>query len=252
MNGALAFEFGEFEEAIAWLKRSIRAGHEYGMVFMEAMPMCTLGSVLLEISDEFIDEVAKIHTQALQLLELPGGEMAGGTAWADLGFCALTLGDVDRALGFFEKGLTTPTPYMLLQRPRFLIGLAQVAIHRGNLEEAARHLDDARRFAEERTMINLYPQIAHAEAQVYIAFEQYENAFAKLAAAEELALEMGMRLRALQASVLAARLFSSLNQEDAATAKIQAAKSIATEIAGSIKDPHLRDLYLKKTAKLLG
>lgn len=96
--------------------------------FYVVHPLSALGSTYLEISERFTDKIAEFHRYALRLLETPGGAMGGGSAWAGLGWCALTLGDVELADELFGKGLNHPSLMMLVERPRHLAGAAAVQL----------------------------------------------------------------------------------------------------------------------------
>src|SRR3990172_5871935 len=78
---------------------------------------------------------AWLHTRlALSLTcEVSMSVPAGGLTWADLGFCLLAKGNVDRAGEILQKGLSTPAQQGLVNRPRFLVGLAYVAVARTQL-----------------------------------------------------------------------------------------------------------------------
>ena len=56
------------------------------------LPLGGLGAACLDISDKWKDQAIDYHREALDLLGTPMGIPGGGTAWADLGFCALELG----------------------------------------------------------------------------------------------------------------------------------------------------------------
>src|SRR5690606_323315 len=114
------------------------------------------GTTYLEISDRFTDKIAEFHRYAMRLLETPIGVVGGGNAWADLGWCALTLGDVEVAEEMFVKGLNTPTMMMKTQRPRHLAGSALVHLARGDRAEALRLAGEALAYAEEYGMRNFY------------------------------------------------------------------------------------------------
>ena len=112
--------WGEYEKALFYAQRSLETALplEDFMPFFAVQPLGTLGSVYQEISPKFYDKIALFHQHALRLLEQPGGLMGGGTAWADLGWCAMSLGDEEIAGESFEKGLHSPTMFMLLEKPR--------------------------------------------------------------------------------------------------------------------------------------
>ena len=121
------------------------------------------------------------------------GMLGGGCAWADLGECALLVGDTAAARGFFEKGLSVRTPHMFLQKPRFLGGLASAALLEGNPEGALRWAEQARAWIEERQMAWLRPAIELTRAQVQSALSHPAAARECYQAAAAGAMAMGMR-----------------------------------------------------------
>ncbi|HEY1410201.1 MAG TPA: adenylate/guanylate cyclase domain-containing protein, partial [Promineifilum sp.] len=84
---------GEYEEALAAGRRSLDAALplEGFVPFYLVHPLSTLGTIYVSISKAFTDKIGEVHRYALRLLELPGGAIGGGTAWAELGWCAWTL-----------------------------------------------------------------------------------------------------------------------------------------------------------------
>jgi len=243
MLGSLAHIRGEYERAIAHYQKSLRAARASGMVFFEVMPLGSLGTVYLDISDAFRPKVNEYHLQTLKLMEHPMGAAAGGAAWVELGFCVLANGDLDHAEEFFQKGLTVPTTQWLLNRPRFLIGLAFVHLIRGRTDEAAGLVDQARAFVEERAMKFLYPVVAFADAQVSEARGKSERALEQFGRAEELAAAMRMRPLAWQAQAGAARVMSTLGRAAEAEAKRRQAHAVIDEISGLFEDEKLGEMF---------
>jgi ATP/maltotriose-dependent transcriptional regulator MalT len=210
-----------------------------------------LGSAYLDLGERYRDRVAEAHQKTLKLLEHPGGMMAGGTAWADLGFCALQLGNIDLAAEVFEKGLTIPTMAMLTQKPRFLVGKALVALARGKPAEAAPLVDEARRYVEERQMKHFYPMVAFAAGEVAKAQGDVTGAIQNFARAEELAEAMQMRPLLVQIRLNAMKVLQAEGRKDEAQAKLLAARQVVDEIATRMKDETLRSDYLASAAHTL-
>ena len=73
----------------------------HGLV--RSYPLCSLGSLYLDISRIFLDRTLKLHDEALILLENPAGMMGGGIGWVELGFCYLTVGNLEQAKSLSEK-----------------------------------------------------------------------------------------------------------------------------------------------------
>ncbi len=250
--GNLAQMRGEHEGAIASYRRAADAGRASGYLMFEVIPLGALGSAYLEVSETFLEQAAGYHVQALKLMEHPTGAPAGGTAWADIGFCVLAKGDLDRAHEFFQKGLTVPTTQGLLSRPRHLIGLASVALAHNQIDDAAKFANEARAFVEERAMKHLLPLVAFTDARVSAARGEPERALEFFTRTEVLALEMQMRPLVWQAQVEAAKALSALGREVEAEAKRREARALIDEIAGLFTDAQLRAMFVESAAKKSG
>jgi tetratricopeptide (TPR) repeat protein len=252
MLGSLAHIQGDYERAIAHYQKSLQAGHASGEVFFEVMPLGSLGTVYLDISEAFLPQVNEYHLQTLKLMEHPMGAAAGGAAWVELGYCVLAKGDLEHAEEFFQKGLTVPTTQWLLNRPRFLIGLALVHLARGRTDEAGGLVDQARAFVEERAMKFLYPLIAFADAQVSAARGESERALEQFGRAEELAADMQMRPLVWQAQAGMARVMLALGRAEEAEAKWRQSGAVIDEIAGLFEDEKLQEMFVESALRKIG
>ena len=163
--GLIAWLEGEYQTALESQQRALQAGRSSGMPFLEAAALCALGTVYLDISAEFASKTMEYHKQALEMMEMPLGTTLGAMSWAEVGFCALAAGDVKDSSELFEKGLTISTSLKYLARPQLLVGSAFVALAKGDSDEAAKLVDEARQFAEERAMQNFYAFVAFAGGQ---------------------------------------------------------------------------------------
>jgi tetratricopeptide (TPR) repeat protein len=222
------------------------------MPFMTVVPLGSLGSTYLDISGHYSDQVARFHTYALKLLENPGAASGGGTAWADLGFCSLTIGDLDVAETLFQKGLNYPNMFKLLERPRHLVGMALVLLKRGNPNQAMKLIDEAHDYAQERGMRQLYPLIALVSGQIRAARGETAQALAEFERAEMLALDLHMRSIVWQARAAAAPVLDTAGRSAEAQAERQAALAIVDEIAGMFEDVELRESFLKNARAKIG
>jgi ATP/maltotriose-dependent transcriptional regulator MalT len=223
---------------------------EQFMPFMVVPPLGSLGTAYLNISEQFRDEVSKFHRHALRLLESPGGAMAGGTAWADLGFCALRLGDTELAEDVFQKGLNHPSLFILLERARLLSGSALLALDRGELEEAARLAAEAQAFAQENQMHHLLPLTHLTQGKVFAAQDDVEAALSAFEQSEAGAKALNMRPYVWQAQLAAAELQEAAGRTGEAGVKRAEAGQVIQEIAGLLEDENLRQAYLKSMSKV--
>jgi class 3 adenylate cyclase/tetratricopeptide (TPR) repeat protein len=252
--GEIARWRGEYEQALVYGQRALEVALpvEEIMPFLTVQPLGSLGLAYLEISGHFTDPVARFHRHALKLLENPAGMMGGGTAWADLGFCALACNDLQAAEESFQKGLNYPTMFMNIERPRYLLGSALVALARGQLEHAQQLAAEARSYIEERRMRHLEPLIALGSAQILAAQGNAEAALAEFKRAEATALGMQMRPIVWQARAGSAGVMAELGRGRESQAERQAARDTVAEIAGMFRDEQLRSDFLRNALPKAG
>ena len=237
-------ERGAFQQAYEASQRALTMAQEFGHPLFIAMALSQVGTALLNISPTFDQEIMAAHTQAAQLLETPIGQPAGGLAWVELGFCVLAKGQIDLAHDYFQKGLTVPTTQMLLNRPHFLLGEAEVALARGQLANAQQLASEARTFVEERAMKHLYPRVAMLEAKIDAACGEPDRALTRFGQAETRALEMGQRPLLLQAREGAAHILQAMGRSHEAEEQQAAAQAMRDELAALFTDEQLRALYV--------
>ena len=164
----------------------------------------------------------------------------------------LATGDVEAASDLFQKGLTVSTGMKHLMRPQLLIGAAFVSMSKSDLEGAAKLVQEASEFVEERAMRQYLPFVAFAEAQVGAAGGDTERALDRFGRTEELASEMLMRPLIWQARAGSAKVLSSVGREIEAQFKRAEAGAMIDEIAGLFEDERLRSMFIENaTAKLV-
>ena len=250
--GQIAWMRGEYQSAIEHQQRAAEAAGGAGIHYLQSSALCALGAAYLDVSHDLADKVAEIHTEAIQILEMPLGTVMGAIAWAELGFCAMALGDLETAREMFDNGLEKPTGPVHLMRPRLLVGSAFLALMAGDMDEASKLVAEARGLAEATQMKHFYPFIAFAEAQVSAASGDVEGALERFAHSEELALEMGMRPLVWQAQAGAAQALSASGRGDEAQEKLRQARAVIDEIAAQFEDDELRSKYLESATSKLG
>ncbi len=207
--GSIARWRGDLDLAMTHFERGLEAAKTMGMPFAIAMILAAMCSALVEKDVANFEATREMHEQVLQLLAHPMGAMAGGSAWADLGECALALGKLDSAQELFQKGLTESTVMKNLHRPRLLVDLARVALARGHVDDADARLRQAREYAEGHKMLWCYPMISLAEAEVNMALAGADSALECYRSAHAQATAMGMSPIARQAAHGIAQLAKS-------------------------------------------
>jgi class 3 adenylate cyclase/tetratricopeptide (TPR) repeat protein len=250
---------GEYEKALSNGKKTLTAIlplEEY-MPFEVVPVLGSLGMVYLEISHEFKDAISEFHNHALRLLESPHGRLGGGTAWADLALCALQLKDLEIAEDAIQLGLNYPNMYLRLERPRHLSAASLLSLTKGEVHEAVRLAEQAVLYAEERAMLYLYPFLFLTLGKMLIARGDpargdLEAGMEKLARAEELAQQLGMKPVIWQAQAALAGALASAGRMEQAGQKLEEAKAVAMEIAGLFEDHTLRQAYQRNVFGRLG
>jgi class 3 adenylate cyclase/tetratricopeptide (TPR) repeat protein len=244
---------GDYEEALAAGQRSLAAARplESFLPFYAVHSLSTLGSIYLEISERFTDKIAEFHRYALGLLETPTGAIGGGSAWADLGWCALTLGDTELADELFGKGLNHPTMMMKMERPRHLAGAAAVHLARGERVEALRLAEEALAYAEEHRMNHHYPLARLVLGRALAADDRHEAALSVFEQCASTSRELGFRPILWQALAAAARSLDALGQFAEAAAAANEAAAVTDTIAAHFSDAELRAEYRQSIARRL-
>jgi class 3 adenylate cyclase/tetratricopeptide (TPR) repeat protein len=239
---------GEYESALSHGQLSLEAAlpMEFIAPFMLVLALGSLGIAYLEISPKFTDKIAEFHLHALHLLESPMGAMGGGTAWSDLGLCALALGDLKTAEACIEKGLNYPNLFMYLERPRQLAGAALLSSTKGDHSRAVKRAEEACREAGKSAMRHFTPFTSLVLGQVLVARGDYKAGLAVLEQAEAEARSLGMRPIQFQAYREMGRALDRLGQADDAEAKRSEAMAVKDEIANLFEDQELRQAYLEK------
>jgi tetratricopeptide (TPR) repeat protein len=171
------------------------------------------------------------------------------SAFSDLGFSALTLGDIETANQMFHNGLTSPTILGLVEKPRYLIGLGLVALAKKQSEDAAKYIQEARAYVEEHAMAYLCPFLDCADAQVSMARGDATRALELYTRAESRAVEMKMRPIVWQARAGAAKLLAAMGRTDEAIIMRQAARAMIDEIAGLFEDGTMRAAFVESAVK---
>jgi class 3 adenylate cyclase/tetratricopeptide (TPR) repeat protein len=236
---------GDFEAALESHKRSLDAAlpYESFMPFLVVQPLGALGSTYLEMSPTFFDAISELHRHALQLLESPMATMGGGTAWSDLGWCAMALGDAAIAEQSFEKGLNYPSMFMLLEKARYLAGSALLASQQGSHDEALHLAKEACAYVEERAMRHLFPLVRLTSGRVLAANGDHDAALAQFALSEKWAAELTLRPILWQAQAHAARSLQALENPAQAEAKRKDARAVIDEIAKGFTNEELRTAF---------
>ena len=124
MQGQILWMRGEYEKAIACHQTALRAGRAEGFPFLEAAALSGLGTAYLDSGGERSKKGLSLHAQAMEVLEKPLGNVMGTMIWADMGLCALAMGELGCAGDLLQRGLTGSDALKFLARTPLLVGSA--------------------------------------------------------------------------------------------------------------------------------
>ncbi len=244
-TGWIHWQRGDYGAALAVLQQAqqVAAPFEGFVPMLSVWAEATLGSVMFDAGADRETALA-LHTHALTLSESPAGGMANGGAWADIGWCAVNLGNFDAAQNLFERALTHPSFFRLVMRPRNLLGLAQLAQQRGDFDAAEKYVAEARAIAEETAMRPFQAIVALAEGKFFAAQKNHARALECFADAEQRAQTLKMRPTILEARRAAAESLMELQRVDAAEEKRAQQNEMLHEIANLFSDDAARAQFL--------
>ncbi len=241
-QGLVAELCGDYQQALAHQLHAYETGAPLidFIAYAVAGSLGALGSCYLNISMEYADQAAQYRTKAIDLLANPLGAIGAGAVYAEVGLSLLELGEVDAAADLLQRGLDSPSTLVYLETPRYLAGLALVALARGHLAEALEKSSEARAYALDRGIKYLYPFMEWVQGRVQHADAMPEAALDSHSRGAQLALDMGMRPLVLKNRLGAAAALEALNRPTEAAEQRAAALTAFDEIAALFTDPDMR------------
>jgi tetratricopeptide (TPR) repeat protein len=244
--GWLHWQRGEYQDALKALEYARASAQPYTefMPFLSVMTEAELGSVMIDAGADKETALA-LHKHALALSESPVGGMANGVAWADIGWCAVNLGNLDLAQKLFTRALEHPSFFRVVMKPRNWLGLAQLARERGEFDAAQNYIAQAREMADTAAMKPYQAMTALAAGQLELARGNYERALEFFNDAETRAMTIRLRPTILDARVGAAQSLHALGRADQANEKRAHAQAMRDEIADLFSDDGARNAYLQ-------
>ncbi|NIW28553.1 MAG: hypothetical protein GWN07_14840, partial [Actinobacteria bacterium] len=102
-------------------------------------------------------DVEALRQQAADLVAGPMGGMLSSMVNAELGWAALSRGDLEEAAEQFEAGVQGTSATKYLEAPALWVGLALTRLRSGDVEAAAGLVAEADAFVDGRSMAFLRP-----------------------------------------------------------------------------------------------
>ena len=252
VQGRIALNRGDFDEAVASHQRGIDAAAATGIPYAIALGSCTAGTCYRRIGGDLLDRASKLHDQTLETMEMPTGRVHGAWMWSEIGHCSLQNGNVDRAEELFRMALDEETASMWLLRPSALAGIVEVALARGDVEGAAAAFEDLRSYITSRKMVDRYIEVELLGARVAAAQGDSTRALSSLTRTQAITEREGLDRMLFDVHVLRGELLAGQGDDEGATGAQDAARAVADRILAGTRGEDLRTAFKKEVAALLG
>ncbi|MDX1690733.1 MAG: adenylate/guanylate cyclase domain-containing protein [Acidimicrobiia bacterium] len=243
-QGKVATAQGRLDQAMALFRRAAAAAAATGVPYMQALGTCVTGTCLLSIGGPCTDEALTHHATTLELMDQPTGHTLGAWLWTEVGHCALAVGNVAEAKRLFELALTEQTAPMWLMRPGALVGMIEVALAEGRLEDARETHQELEEYVTTREMRDQYATIPFMAGRIAAADGDHRTALARFAETEAMFEHAGMRRMHLDVLRAKAASLDALGEADEAATVRAEIDDLVREIGEGMEDPELRDAFL--------
>ncbi len=243
VQGKVAMGQGYYADALALFRRAEAAAQATGMPPYIALGKCVTGTCYSSIGGPYHQKATEIHTETLEVSDMPMGDQMGAWVWSEIGHCALESGDVDTAEELFHRALDRRTVAMYMSRHEALQGLVDVAVARGHLDEARDHLDTLREYVQDHGMTNALPILLMTEAKVAGATGDHAGAVGFL---DECLVELagkGFKRTELDVHAVRVRELRALGDSESAQSARADFEAVAREILSRIGDDDFRAAF---------
>jgi ATP/maltotriose-dependent transcriptional regulator MalT len=243
VQGKVAMGQGYYADALALFRRAEEAAQATGMPPYIALGKCVTGTCYSSIGGAYHQQATEIHTETLEISEMPMGDQMGAWVWSEIGHCALASGDVEVAEELFHRALDRRTVAMYISRPEALQGLIDVAVVRGDLEEARNRLDELREYVRGRDMTNALPALLMSEAKVAGAIGEHARAVEVLGECLGELAGTGFKRTELHVHAARVRELRALGDAEAASAARADFETVGREILSRVGNDDMRAAF---------
>ncbi len=243
LQAQVAMGRGAFDEAVASAQRAVAATEATGVPYLQALGRCVAGTCYQQIGGPMMERALDYHNQALGFIAQPTGRIMGAWLWGEIGHCLLSTDEIEEAERLFTLAMTEQTAPMYLMRPLALMGLAEVALRRDDVETARSYADELEAYVEEKTLHHFLPSVAMTAAQVLAARGEAEAALPRLDEAVGMAAASGMHALQLRIETLRADLLDSVGRTEEAADARRRALDLLHVVAEGIRDDEIRKAF---------
>jgi tetratricopeptide (TPR) repeat protein len=251
LQGKVAMAQGAYEEALALFRRTVAASEATGIPYMRALGLCVTGTCYEQLGGPMLEEGLEYHRQTAEVMDLPTGGTLGAWLWSEMGACALSAGDIERAKSLFDRALNEKSAPMHLMRPLALQGACAAALAEGRVGEAGELFAELEEYVQSRQRMDQYAPLALLGATVEAASGNHEAALAHFEECDQIASAVGMKRLELELHAGRARSLDALGRDDQAAQARDAGRRVMDEIAAGFENGELRGAFLTGARQLL-
>jgi tetratricopeptide (TPR) repeat protein len=252
MQGKIALNRGEFDEAVASHKRARIAAEATGIPYIMAVGACTSGTCFRRIGGPLMARAKSLHDETLEMLEMPTGKVHGAWIWSEIGQCALQSGDQTKAEHLFRLALDEHTATMWLLRPSALAGLVELSLERDDLETALDVFVELKEYVTTRKMLDHYIDVELLGARLAARQGHYEKALRDSERTKTIALSQNLLRILIDVYLLQIGIHGDRGDIEAASIATEEARRVAADIGAGIRSEELREAFVSEMASRLG
>ena len=180
------------------------------------------------------------------------GDLMGAWVWSEIGHCAMAAGEYDMAEELFHLALDRRTVPMYMSRPDALSGMCDIAIERGNLDEARDWLGQLREFVRARNMRSAEVTLLMTEGKLAAANGNHADALARFDGALAHLEGDGFVRTELDIHASRVRALRALGDTDGERTAMNRFEEVVGIIASRIDDDRLRTAFSEGTVDMVG
>lgn len=252
MQGRIAVNRGDFDEAVASHRRARIAADATGIPYIMAVGACTSGTCLRRIGGPLMDRARSLHDETLELMELPTGKVHGAWIWSEIGQCALQSGNPTKAEQLFRLALDEHTATMWLHRPTALAGLVELALEDGDIGAAETAFSELKEYVTSRKMLDHYIDVELLGARLAARQGDFDKALRAANRTREIARSQGLLRILIDVYLLQIDIARDRGESQQVQALGEEVRRVATEISGRIRSDELRSAFTAEIAASLG
>jgi tetratricopeptide (TPR) repeat protein len=237
---------GEYQEALFYSKELTSASYNLGVPAWIALSL-SISAKLSMILGKSPDETEKLFSDAFEFSQAPSGFYLNSKIWIDYGYYKLHKGDFQAAMEQFENVLNIPTTHMFLYKPVALLELSNCYIRLKNDKKAEEYLTQAESYIKDRKMRHYYPKLSLTKAKFWVLSNKEEEAINEFNTGEKLASELAFIPDLIDIKLGLAKFLKDMGKDSDYQLKQKEVDKLLNELANSIQDAELRNLYMNNS-----